>query len=140
MKKYRMLLLNEKHITYYYRLHAKDTITVGEKQGYFNRRKEGNPILSYFSEDHLDWPFNWMNLERSGAPNCKWIIRNDSIFLKEIGLLSSLSFDTVYKDIVSLKETFMTDKSINETFANLIEVVFLVEYGKEVERENLPGY
>ncbi len=140
MKKYKMLLLNENYITYYFRLHAKDTIEIDGKVGFINRSREGSPVLAFFDNDHLKWPYSWENFNTSGAPNCKWTIRNDSIFLEEVGLLSSLNFYSVRKTILPLEEVFQERNLPTELFADWMKGVFIVEYGHEVEDKSLPGY
>ena len=137
INKYRMVVLNENYISYYYRLNGKDTVTIGEQKAHFRRRMEGSPVLSYFSNDHLKWPYNWMNAEQTGAPNCQWEIRNDSVFLKEIGLLSNLSIREADREVVSLQETLSLDQSADELFAGWIDGVYFIEYGKMEIRPGL---
>ncbi|MCU0392691.1 MAG: hypothetical protein MUE81_16395 [Thermoflexibacter sp.] len=73
--KFKMLVLNQNYIAYYFRLNSNDTIIYENKGGYFYSKKRISPLLAYFSNDHTKWLYNWENYEKNGAPNCQWIVR-----------------------------------------------------------------
>jgi hypothetical protein len=140
MAKQSMLELNSNYIAYYYRLHGNDTITFDTKGGYLKDNSGLSPILSYFSNDHMRWPFNWENLEKSGAPFCTWNIENDSLFLTKLELHTGTGFNSIDKHTVELAELFPEKTKNDNVFGNWISGAFIVHHGKNVEDEEIAGY
>lgn len=135
MNKYKMLFLNRNYIAYYYRLNEKDSITFNSKGGYLSRRAEGSPLLAYYSNDHTKWPYNWENHEKTGAPNCKWIIEDSKIYLTTIQLYSGTGFYEIDKDNIKLEDIFAKEVVNKKVLGEWISGIYTVEHGKEVESE-----
>lgn len=141
MEKYTMLYLNQSYISYYFRLNSKnDTIIFNDKSGYLKGNKGMSPILLYYNNDHLKWPYNWENYNKNGAPNCKWEIKNDKIYLKEINLFSGTGFYEIQKDTVHLKSIFKEKVEDNMVFADWISGIYIIENGKEKETDVFDAY
>jgi len=140
MAKYSMLYLNNNYISYYFRIHGNDTITFDTKGGYLSGNSGLSPVLSYFDNDHLKWPYNWENFEKSGAPFCTWIINNDSLMLSDIELHTGTGFYSIDKFSVDLVDVFPNNLNNSKVFGDWISGIFIVRHGKNEEDENLPGY
>lgn len=133
MRKYSMLFLNENYISYYYRLHESDEISFNNKTGRFKNKRRNSPLLEFYSNDHMQFPYNWENFEKSGAPNCKWSVTENKIYLEKVQLYSGLGFFEIEKDSVSLNSLFDDNVSNNKVFANWLNGAYLIEYGEEKE-------
>ncbi|SRR5690554_1239293 len=140
MAKYSMLYLNNSYISYYFRIHGNDTITFDTKGGYLSGNSGLSPVLLYFDNNHLKWPYNWENFEKSGAPFCTWIIENDSLLLTNIELHTGTGFYSIDKFSVDLLDIFPDGLINNKVFGDWISGIFVVRHGKNEEDENLPGY
>jgi hypothetical protein len=140
MAKYSMVMLNRNYIAYYFRLHENDTIIFDNKGGYLSGNKGLSPILMYYSNNHINWPFNWENLEKNGAPNCKWIIEDKKLYLVDLNLYSGLGFYSIDKESIDLKLLFTNKVENNKVFGDWVSGVFLIQLGKEIEDEKFPEY
>ena len=138
MAKYAMFVLNQNYIAYYFRLHKKDEIFLNDKKGRFENKKGYSPLLEFYSNDHLKFPYNWENVEKNGAPNCKWIVIDSSVYLEKVQLYSGLGFYEIEIDSVNLDVLFGDSISNNRVFANWLNGVYRIEYG--VEKEHTSGY
>ena len=138
MAKYSMLVLNENYISYYFRLYKDDEIFFKDKMGRFKNKQRYSPLLEFYSNDHMKFPYNWENFEKNGAPNCKWSIIDNLVYLEKIQLYSGLGFYEIKKDSVSLNSLFGDSVSNNKVFANWLNGVYRIEYG--VEKEHESGY
>jgi hypothetical protein len=138
--KYKMLLLNQNYIAYYFRLNGNDTIIHENKGGYFYGNREGSPILSYFSNDHTKWLYNWENYEKNGAPNCQWIVREKKVYLTKIELHSGTGFYSIDKDSVNLDVFFRDKIDNNMVLADWLSGIYVMSFGKQVEDDLLKGY
>lgn len=138
--KFSMLLLNENYIAYYFRLSDDDTIVIDDKGGYLSGNSGLSPVLLYFNNDHVKWPFNWENSEKNGAPFCTWHIENDSLKLTHIELHTGTGFYETEKYTLEISEVFPDKPLIEVIFANWVSGIFYIRHGKEVENESLSGY
>lgn len=140
--KYRMLVLNDNYITYYYRLSEDDDI---EYEGQVSRLSTGyerlSPLFGLYDNNHLNWPCNWENTEKSGAPHCQWRIEDDRLHLTGIDLYSGLSFyyiDTETLDLATLLGDRVVDGVVD---ANWVSGVYLIKHGYVTEEDaGWPGY
>lgn len=131
--KYLMVRLNQSYISYYFRLNQDEVITFKNKKGYL---KSSSIILEYFDDDHLKWPFNWENLELSGAPNGVWEIEEDTLFLKSVNLYTGLRLEGPEKVKVDLSEVFLDKKPVNKRiFADWANGVYIITYGINEKNE-----
>ena len=135
MDKYLMLVLNENYISYYFRLYENDEIFLNDKNGRFRNKREYSPLLEFYSNDHMKFPYNWENLEKNGAPNCKWSITDNSIYLEKVQLFSGLGFFEIEKDSIGLNSLFDDNISNDKVFANWLNGIYIIEYGVEEEGE-----
>lgn len=132
IEKNKLKKLNENYITYYYRLNEGDLIQFNNLECRLHTSySKLSPIYTYFSNLHLKWPYNWENLEKCGAPNCKWIILNDSLMLTEVQLYSGLRFDSINKEIIRLDLLFPGNVINNSVFASWVTGVHLIMYGSD---------
>lgn len=130
MGKYKMLILNQNYIAYYYRLNENDVIHYDGRDCRLNTGvSKLSPIYEYYSNQHLNWPFNWENLEKCGAPNCKWKIVNDSLLLTDIQLFSGTRFDSIGQETVDLGLLFPGITDSDQVFASWVTGIHLIAYG-----------
>lgn len=140
MAKYSMLQLNYNYICYYFRIHGRDTISFGTKGGYLSGNSGLSPVLLYFNNDHMNWPYNWENSEKSGAPFCTWIIKNDSLLLTNIELHTGADYYSINKYPLELIDIF-PDRLINhKVFGNWISGIYIIHHGINVGDDEVPGY
>jgi len=140
-KKVYMLLLNENYITYYFRL-DNDEIEYKEQNCRLNTwAGRLSPIFGFYDNSHLNWPYNWENTEKSGAPNCKWLIKDSKLYLTGVELYSGLSFYTIDTETLDLT-TLFNDKVIDGVVdANWVSGVYLIKHGYETKEDaGWPGY
>ncbi|NDV67365.1 hypothetical protein [Dysgonomonas sp. 25] len=140
MRKYSMLYLNQNYIAYYFRLSSEDQITNGDKSGRFITRQGFSPILGHFGNDHMKWPYNWENFEKSGAPNCKWIIDENKVYLTSVGLRTGTGFYEVNRFDIPLDELFSSESDTNRIYANWLTGIYMIQHGEEKEDTLLPGF
>ncbi len=141
INKYRILVLNQNYISYYFRLSSKeDSLSFNNQGGYFSGKSGYSPLLEYYSNDHMKWPYNWENIEKNGAPNCKWVIESDSIYLTQIDLFTGTSFFKIDKQNIPLEEIFEGKVKNDKIFADWISGVYMIKHGKEAENGVFPAY
>lgn len=129
MAKYKLLILNQNYITYYYRLNENDVIEYNNKNCQLNTNvSRPGPIYSLYSNQHLNWPYNWENLEKCGAPHCKWKVVNDSLILTSVELYSGLSFDSINKENIELSSLLAKDNN-RQVFADWVTGIQLIIFG-----------
>lgn len=140
-RKYGILVLNENYITYYFRLSENDTI---DYQGQECRLETGwdrlSPIFGLYDNNHLQWPYNWENSRKSGAPHCQWRITDDRLYLTKLELYSGLRFDTIDTEALDLA-TLFGDKLVGGVVAaDWVSGVYLIQHGRMAGYPGLPGY
>jgi hypothetical protein len=125
--------MNRDYITFYYRL-DNDRIVLNGKEGLLNTDVSRlSPVFDYYGKSILDWPYNWENQEKSGAPNCKWLIENERLYLTELKIQYGLMFDTIYAHEISLDKEFKTRKKTDRIFAAWVNGIYLVLHGKNTQ-------
>lgn len=140
MSKYSMLVLNDNYISYYYRLHGNDTILFNAKEGYLRTISGLSPIMAFYNNDHLIWPYNWENFEKNGAPYCSWNVKEDSLMLTSLELHTGTGFYSIDRYIIDLNDFFPDKADKNQVFGDWITGAFIIRYGKEVEHETISDY
>ena len=128
-----MLSLNQRYISYYFRLWSDDSISYKNQEGRLTRKEGTSPILSYYSEDNLLWPYNWENKEKSGAPHCTWNVADKKIYLTDITLHTGTRFAGPDKTTIPLSELFKDANTKNGHFADWLNGIFIIQYGHDVE-------
>ena len=123
MNKFVMLVLNQNYISYYFRLNEEDNISINGQKGCFNNKLGHSPLLEFYSNDHMKFPYNWENLDKSGAPNCSWSVVNNRIYLDKVQLYSGTGFYEIKKDNVELKSLFNEKVQSNKVFADWLNGV-----------------
>ncbi len=137
-----MLVLNENYITYYYRLSEDDDI---EYEGQSSRLQTGyarlSPIFGFYDNQHLNWPYNWENTKKSGAPHCHWRMEDDRLYLTRAELYSGLSVYSIDKEELDLA-TLFEDRVVDDVVdANWVNGVYLIKHGDVTEEDaGWPGY
>ncbi|HPC95779.1 MAG TPA: hypothetical protein PLU87_12610 [Sedimentisphaerales bacterium] len=140
--KYRMLILNDNYVTYYYRLSEDDEI---EYEGQNCRLATGyerrSPLFVFYGDRHLNWPYNWENLAKCGAPHCRWRIEDDKLCIAGIDLYSGLSYysiDTEELDLTTLFGERVVDGVVD---ANWVSGVYRIKHGYATQEDaGWPGY
>ncbi len=132
--KYNMLVLNENYITYYYRLNEDDEIEYDEQTCRLTTGFERlSPLFDVYDSNHLNWPYNWENTEKSGAPHCHWRMEDDRLYLTGVDLYSGLSFysiDTETLDLAALFGDSVTDGVVD---ANWVGGIYVIKHGYVTE-------
>ena len=118
---------------FYFRLAKPDTVNIDNKQGHLNSLSSQNPLLTYFKNDPMKWPFNWENREQNGAPKGKWIIDNKQLFLVEIELHSGGSLYSVESERIELQQVFKHVSDNSRVFAKWLSGLFVIDYGQVKE-------
>ena len=73
-------------------------------------------------------------MKKNGAPVCKWLIQNASLFLCQVTLQSGLNLFEPEVENVELSELFRPERIVNKrVFAFWMNGSFVVEYGKVEE-------
>ncbi len=140
MEKYRILVLNENYISYYFRLSLdNDLITVGDERGQFMGKSGNSPLLEYFDNDPMKWPYNWENFQKSGAPKCEWDIVDDKLYLAGIKLVTGTGFYEAPSIDVPLEEVFNHLEN-DKVFADWLSGIFIMKHGKEEKDTLLPAF
>ena len=136
MEIYQMAYLNQCYLSYYLRSGLDhDQVVFSNHQGRFQARDFRPMLMSLYDNDPLQFPFNWENFEKNGAPVCKWLIQNDSLFLCQVTLQSGLNLFEPEVENVELSELFRPERIVNKrVFAFWMSGSFVVEYG-EVEED-----
>lgn len=140
MGKYKMLKLNQNYIMYYYRLNEEDNIVLNDHAGLLSTGVQRlSPIYGYYNNSHLDWPYNWENLEKCGAPHCKWLIQDKKLYLTDVELYSGLELDSISSERLELSTLFKDKIADNKVYASWVNGTFLIKYGNEVADKMFPS-
>ncbi|MCW8876512.1 MAG: hypothetical protein OQJ89_16845 [Kangiellaceae bacterium] len=139
-EKQEMLKLNHDYISYYFRLNGDDVINYEGQHGRLATRSGFSPILAYYSNDHMKWPFNWTNKTKSGAPKGEWLIEKDKLYLTKVKLNTGTGFYEVDEKNLKLEELFSNSQSEDKVPASWLSGVFLVKFGEMVNREGFDDY
>ncbi len=136
MSKHSILYLNQSYISYYFRLHDKEKVTIKEKNGYITGKQGNSIILEYFNNDHMNWVYNWENFELNGAPNGVWEIEGNKLFLKSINLHIGLGFDGAEKIGVDLSNVFKAEKIKNgKVLVDWANGIYIITHEEEIKDE-----
>ncbi|MCH7535587.1 MAG: hypothetical protein IH948_07565 [Bacteroidetes bacterium] len=100
MAKYIMVLISQSYTSYYYHLNDKDSISFDGKGGYLSGNADLSPLLLMYNNDHTKFPYNWININKNGAPICKWIIEDNKFYLSEILLHYGSDIFVANKDLL----------------------------------------
>jgi hypothetical protein len=107
-------------------------VEYGKHQGRFPVNDYRTMLMLLYDNDPLQFPFNWENFEKNGAPVCTWIIKNNSLFLSQVTLQSGGLFE-YDEENVSLSELFQPEQIVNNrVLASWMNGEFVVEYGEEI--------
>ena len=72
-------LLHKNYVTYYFRLRNDEIKFKGQECRLNTGIDRLSPVFGLYDNNHLNWPYNWENTEKSGAPNCKWLIKDSKL-------------------------------------------------------------
>lgn len=139
MEKYSMLYLNQSYISYYFRLGDEETIRLNEKEGFIKGKGGHSIVLEQFGTDPLDWPYNWENHTKTGAPNGVWELHDGKLYLTALNLHTGLSFDS--PEVIPLDLTDLFYDAVGEfgVFANWTQGIYRVVHGEEKASEWAPS-
>ena len=140
MKKYFTLVLNDNYISYYFRLNEEDNVFINGQKGRFTNKMSNSPLLEFYSNDHMRFPYNWENFEKNGAPNCTWSVVDNKVYLDQVQLYSGTSFFEMRKDSVDLKDLFEDNIVNNQVFADWLNGVYVIKYGTEKQDAIFPAF
>lgn len=122
--------LYENYITYYFRLYEDDEIEFDQQNCRLNTGYDRlSPFFGFYDNDHLNWPYNWENTVKSGAPHGKWLIKDGKLYLTGVELYSGLSYyeiDIQTLDLTSLFNDKVVDGVVD---ANWVSGVYLIKHG-----------
>lgn len=135
MRKYELLYINQQYVSYYFRLHGKDTLKIDKQRGFFINKSGVSPLLSYYKNDHLLWPYNWENVQRSGAPICNWRLEKKKIYLTNVNLHSGTGFYEIEEDSVALTTLFPETEHEDKVFAHWLNGNYRIVFGEEIKDE-----
>ena len=122
--------MHNNYVTFYFRL-KEDQITYQNKTGRLaSSVSRLSPIFGYYNNDLLKWPYNWENIKKSGAPSCSWSIKNNKFYLSGLELHFGLAFAGPDKEKLSLKKEFPDKVKNNQVFADWVNGVYLISFGK----------
>jgi len=135
MEKYQMVYLNQCYLSYYLRSGlSHDQVIFDKHLGRFPARDFRPMLMLLYDNDPLQFPFNWENFEKNGAPVCTWVIQNDSVFLTQVVLQSGLNLFEYEEESVELSDLFRPERIVDKrVFAFWMNGEFVVEYGEEKE-------
>lgn len=140
MNKYRMLYLNFKYLSYYFRLESEDSVIIDGRGGYINGPGGLSPIMQYYYNDHTAWPYNWENKGLSGAPHCTWLFKNNTMFLTKLTLYTGLDFEKIDKHPVELRKLFADKVQQGRMMAERVSGIYMIKFGEFVLDKVIPDY
>lgn len=135
-----ILKLNHDYISYYYRLRGADIISFEGRQGILSSKTGYSPILSYYHNDHMKWPFNWENRTKNGAPQGRWSIIGDRLYLDEVSLITGLGLYEVEELSLEVNELFGSRFGNGQVLAEWVSGVFVIKVGIEPKKEDIGVY
>lgn len=134
LKKVAITELYQRYTDYYFRLNEQDEINWNGKALKMKTTSGMSPFLQRYNNDHLNWPFNWNNKSKTGAPNCKWYIDKDNrLFIDEVQLLTGSNIYKAEKSELLLSEVIPNNDNEEAHFANWVNGIFIFEEGNMVE-------
>ena len=133
-KRYNLAWLYFAYIHYYLRLKERDAIECDEPDcrldtGYARL----SPIFAFYDNSHLNWPYNWENTEKSGAPHCKWLIKDGKLYLTGVELYRGGRFDRIDTETLDLTTLFDDKVKDGVVWADWVSGVYLIEHGEKKE-------
>ncbi|MHC4144313.1 MAG: hypothetical protein ACYSWW_20195 [Planctomycetota bacterium] len=133
-------LLCDNYTNYYFRLSEHDEIECDEPDcrldtGYARL----SPIFGFYDNSHLNWPYNWENTEKCGAPHCKWLIEDGKLYLAGVELYSGGRLDRIDTETLDLTALFDDKVKDGVVWADWVSGVYLIEHGEEKEENLIPG-
>lgn len=140
-KKVAITDLYQRYTDYYFRLSEPDEINWNGKALKLKTTSGMSPLLQLYNNDHLNWPFNWNNKSKTGAPNCKWYIDKDNrLFIDEIQLLAGSNIYKAEKSELLLSEVIPKNDNEEAVFANWVNGIFIFEEGNMVEENGYSSF
>lgn len=126
--------LYERYTDYYFRLHTKDEVRWNGKTLKLSSTSGMSPLLELYENNHLNWPFNWNNEAKSGAPNCRWYIDKDNrLFIEKVQILTGSNIYKADATDLPLNEVVPDSKSNEAVFASWVDGIYMLEEGSMVE-------
>ena len=79
-------------------------------------------------------------LRKNGAPNCRWSIDENRLYLNKINLFKGVSFFSIDKDTVNLRTIFKENVINDRVFADWVSGIYIIKQGNEAEQGVFPAY
>lgn len=134
LQRFAITELYQRYTDYYFRLSTQDEVSWNGKTLKLNSTSGMSPLLELYENDHLNWPFNWNNEAKNGAPNCRWYIDKDNrLFIEKVQILTGSNIYKAEATELPLSEAVPDNKSNQAAFANWVDGVYLLEEGNMVE-------
>jgi hypothetical protein len=133
MKKHRMYHLYFNYVSYWIQSGTHDIMFYNGNEVKVKDKTNTSLIKKLYNGNHLEFPYNWENLELSGVPSALYSIEGDSIYLKGVMLCSGLGYferDETYLPLSALfNEEDIADRKV---FANWVSGDVYLNYGKTI--------
>lgn len=127
-----LLEIGYNYISFWYRLNENDNVILDKELCELDTWCNSRPIFDFYGTSILDFPYNWLNNKKSGAPHCVWEIKDNKFFLKELILYKECYFDSIICDTLKLENEFPKKSFDKEVFADWVNGVFVFCHGKYV--------
>jgi len=128
--KYDMLVLDEHYVTYHFRLSEEDAMEYnGEACRLTTGWSRPSPLFGRYGNSDFQWPYNWTNREKCGAPHCHWRIRDGRLYLAEVDLYAGLSFDRIDTEVLDLDVLFPGEVVNGQIPADWVSGVRQIQHG-----------
>ena len=133
MKKHRMYHLYFNYVSYWIQSGTHDIMLYNENEVKVKDKTNTSLIKKLYNGNHLEFPYNWENLELSGVPSGIYSIEGDSIFLKGVMLCSGLGYFERDETYLPLTALFNEEDIVNrKVFANWVSGDVYLNYGKTI--------
>jgi hypothetical protein len=133
MKKHRMYHLYFNYVSYWIQSGTHDIMLYNENEMKVKDKTNTSLIKKLYNGNHLEFPYNWENLELSGVPSALYSIEGDSIYLKGVMLCSGLGYFERNETYLPLSALFNEEDIVNrKVFANWVSGDVYLNYGKTI--------
>ena len=133
MKKHRIYHLYFNYVSYWIQSGTHDIMFYNGNEVKVKDKTNTSLIKKLYNGNHLEFPYNWENLELSGVPSALYSIEGDSIFLKGVMLCSGLGYFERDETYLPLTALFNEEDIVNrKVFANWVSGDVYLNYGKTI--------
>jgi hypothetical protein len=131
--KYRINCLRNNYLSYWIQSGTYDIMLYNGEEIKIDDKTNTSLIKKLYNGNHLEFPYNWENLELSGVPSALYSIEGDSIYLKGVMLCSGLGYFERDENYLPLTALFNEEDIVNrKVFANWVSGDVYLNYGKTI--------